>query len=407
MRKAMRRSLAAGAVLAAAIGAAIVIHRRLPPDPAELPSMTWTSVTEGLSQAVKPTWTIAVVGSGFADDADFRLAYDSFVGRIHGDAFFASYKERLDFEPVPFASGAVTVARSSRCFFARDESFGKQVGRVVEARHLPGLTSVLVLHSDNRTTVANVEACAAGELVVAGRNSDAVLPHEFGHLVGGLFDEDTGNASRAEKVLGPNCVSPGEAVPWPTSAEAPPLEGCWHDRTLLRPADGCRMQVTANGFCEACRNRLAAVFSDVPPAFSLTPPAKHTQFLLQVWKGSKPDFSIVSRKVYSGPPPPQVVRGPYVVGSKPDDATVCLGGSTSFGLSKHLHGTAESKTPSALTTYDDDAIFVVLNCGGEVLRQSLRSLEFVRAPPTRDLWVSPSSFIDNRGTESSLTFTVR
>lgn len=333
-------------------------------------------------------WTIALLGSGFSSEAAFKGVADSFVSEILADKEFgaAAGRKQITFVRAAVDPSLRTTKTNDRCGFSRNAALGKGIGTVVANENLAGLTSLIVLNDH-----ASVDACAAGELFLADNGASRAGPHEFGHSLGGLFDELGGGMTRPGPVVGPNCVSKTEPLPWdPKLFPRGPQPGCWQDGNVLRPTDNCRMQTGTGKFCPACKNRLAKVFTTpVPPAAPT-----HTQFVLQVWAPST--FDVVSAKTYSQPAPPQVIRGPIVLGLRLDEDRICLGGSFAEPLISRGYRAPVETSWTKLTDGNEDSVFVILNCPGTVDRGQLRRFQEVRISPVRNIWLTPEIFLKNR-----------
>lgn len=334
-------------------------------------------------------WTIALLGSGFSSEAAFKGVADSFVREIVADKEFgaAAGRRQITFVRAALNINLRAAKRNDRCGFARNADLGAGIGAVVGQENLAGLASLIVLNDH-----ASVDACAAGELFLADSGASRAGPHEFGHSLGGLFDELGGGGNRKGPVVGPNCVSRTEPLAWnPKLFPRGPQQGCWQDHRLLRPTDYCRMQTGTGTFCPACKHRLTQVFTTPVPTATPT----HTQFVLQVWGPAS--FDIISARTYTQPAPPQVIRGPIVLGLKLDETRICLAGSFAEPLiSRGYRAPVETSWTTLEERNDDESVFVILNCPGTVDRSLLTRFQEVQITPVRSIWLTPEIFLKNR-----------
>jgi hypothetical protein len=352
----------------------------------------------------EPVWTIAVIPSGFSTVPEFKNVLRPFRDAIlKNDRFFAAHPQQIRFVETNWTVRLPDLLRESNdpCYFKRDEALGAQVGRAIEGSHIAGLTSLLVLNNKDENY-----ACTAGELVVADQTSYEVAAHEFGHLLGGLYDEREGDRIRPAHVKGPNCASDPGNPPWDRASIGEPLPGCWLNAQLWRPSDNCRMRnPQVLDFCQVCNQHLSEVFSSTAPSAE-APRPDYTQFVIQVWPtaGTKP--RTISWNTFDQPVPSQVLRGNIVAGALIDDQ-VCLGPSYSDVFTTRWYRGQEETPASRMGSTADDSIFIVVNCPGKIPRDRFTTLEFVPATAGASTWITPSIFRAGHASNEKRIFSIQ
>jgi hypothetical protein len=246
---------------------------------------------------------IAVLGDNFGPSelGDFREAAENFF--VHGvldDDFFRKHDKAFTIKTV----------------FRPNANYGFRVGRTLRS-------NCNVSWDNNTDTAAALErdasAARATHVVVIGNYhynfgckydnwiyvakgavGQDVLHHEFGHLVGGLFDEYSVSANAGQvhpdaPITRANCTSVQPAPHW-SGVPQPYQPGCaLYPSTLFHAYPTCRMGAHGREFCDVCRAELQRELE----CLMTRQGAKAQCNLLDPRKIDKPEVRLVRTPLYA------------------------------------------------------------------------------------------------------------
>jgi hypothetical protein len=224
-------------------------------------------------------YVIVVLADGYTSQTQFKNdAAFIFLTRLMNDPFYLAHASSFTIKTMYRGASAVgsslfgisTLNRPS-CILSADPATTAQAINAAATLADPNPQFVAVLTNDSVSY-----GCTTADhwtYVTSGARR-GVVPHELGHLIGGLYDEyDDGVAAYAGAAVNrSNCSTllPPALPYWAALSLAPPPSnplGCLYSVSgIVRPYPTCKMRDfdTNPLFCAVCRREMEAVLSPSP-----------------------------------------------------------------------------------------------------------------------------------------------
>jgi hypothetical protein len=263
--------------------------------------------------ANKP-WVIGWLGEGYTRPSQLIPAVDKLEKDLRSDPFFGKHYDgwftRVD---VPLESCEPGVSSEGNgkktalmlkanysyeeCNYDFTEALSRQVG--LAAQDIEDLASIVIVANRESTQTG---ACVFGDLVVLTKSTNKqTLRREFGHLVGGLFDEREGDKVWPDNapLKGPNCATTSSGVSW-----LPGQPGCADYANLVRKGDLCRMCRPTDdpALCVLCRETLTESIKTYGSAPHGNPEPYYQLIVRLYEEGGQRRAQVVGKKAFKGIP---------------------------------------------------------------------------------------------------------